>query len=182
LLEKAEFTPQGINQAARNVADQRSLAWETRADLRYYDDYTLYGSFELVRSERDLGQEGYSASLVGTENVVYPRFIGRAGAMMGIPSPVHFPMQAGVEAMLVGPRRAADASIVERGASYDLPTYLMLDATLATRELYLVPGHESRLALRAKNILGTKGPDPGFSGFEYPLRPTEVILELRHSL
>jgi len=182
LLEKAEFTPQGINQAARNVASQRSLSWESRADLHYYDDYNLYGSFELVRSERDLGQEGYAASLVGTANVAYPRWIGRAGAMLGLPSPRQFPLQAGLEAIFVGPRRAADASIVERGASYDLPRYVMLDASLATRELYLVPGHESRLALRGKNILGVVGPDPGFSGFEYPLRPTELILELRHSL
>ena len=182
LLEKAEFTPQGINQAARNVASQRSLAWESRVDLRYYDDYNLYGSFELVRSTRDLGQEGYSATLVGDENVVYPSWIGRAGAMVGVPSPVHFPLQAGLEGIVVGPRRAADASIVERGSSYNLPTYVLLDATLATRELYLVPGHESRLALRGKNILGVVGPDPGFSGFEYPVRPTELILELRHSL
>ena len=31
LMDKAEFTPQGINQAARNVADQRSLSWEKDA-------------------------------------------------------------------------------------------------------------------------------------------------------
>jgi iron complex outermembrane receptor protein len=182
LLEKAEFTPQGINQAARNVASQRSLSWESRVDLRHYDDYNLYGSFELVLAERDLGQEGYAASLIGTENIAYPRFIGRAGALVGLPSPTHFPLQAALEAIAVGPRRAADASIVERGADYDLPSYVLLDASLATRELYLVRGHESRIALRAKNILGAAGPDPGFSGFEYPLRPTELILELRHSL
>ena len=59
---------------------------------------------------------------------------------------------------------------------------VVLDATLGTRALYLVPGHESSVALRAKNILDTRGPDPGFSGFEYPLRPMEVFLELRHQL
>ncbi|HKY39315.1 MAG TPA: TonB-dependent receptor [Polyangiaceae bacterium] len=182
LLEKAEFTPQGINQAARNVASQRSLAWESRVDLRYYEDYNFYGSFELVQSQRDLGQEGYAASLVGTGNVAYPRWIARGGAMLSIPSPVQFPLQAGAEVIVVGSRRATDASIVERGASYDLPRYVLLDATLATRELYLIRGHESRLALRGKNVLGVAGPDPGFSGFEYPLRPTELILELRHSL
>jgi iron complex outermembrane receptor protein len=29
LLDKAEFTPQGINQTARNVSSQRTLSWET---------------------------------------------------------------------------------------------------------------------------------------------------------
>jgi outer membrane receptor for ferrienterochelin and colicins len=182
LLEKAEFTPQGINQSARNVSSQRSLSWESRLDLRHYNDYNLYGSFELVRSERDLGQEGYAATLVGTENVVYPRWIARAGVMIGLPSPTHFPLEVGTEAMVVGPRRAADTSIIERGEPYDLPTYLLLDASLQTRELYFIPGQESRIALRAKNILATTGPDPGFSGFEYPLQPMELFLELRHSL
>ena len=182
LLDKAEFTPQGINLAARNVASQRSLSWESRLDLRHYADYQLYGSFELVHSIRDLGQEGYAASLIGTQNVGYPPWIVRGGAMIGVPTGPDIPLEAGFEAMVVGPRRAADESIVERGAPYELPTYVVLDATLATRELYLVPGQETRVALRGKNILGSRGPDPGFAGFEYPLRPTEVILELRHSL
>jgi outer membrane receptor for ferrienterochelin and colicins len=182
LIDKAEFTAQGINQTARNVSSQRSLSWETRADLRHYDDYNIYASFELVRSVRTLGQEGYAATLVGTRNVVYPAWVGRAGAMVGIPLSRDVPLEMGAEAILVGPRRAADTSIVERGASYDLPTYVTLDATIATRELYLIRGHESRIALRGKNILATRGPDPGFSGFEYPLAPMEVFLELRHSL
>ena len=44
------------------------------------------------------------------------------------------------------------------GASFTLPSYLMLDLSLATRDLYLFPGHESRIALRGKNILAAKGP------------------------
>jgi outer membrane receptor for ferrienterochelin and colicins len=135
-----------------------------------------------VHSVRTLGQEGYAATLVGTRNVVYPVWIARAGAMIGIPLFRDVPLETGAEAILVGPRRAADTSIVERGASFDLPTYVTLDVTLATRELYLVQGHESRIALRGKNILAARGPNPGFSGFEYPLAPTEVFLELRHSL
>jgi outer membrane receptor for ferrienterochelin and colicins len=182
LLDKAEFTPQGINQAARNVASQQSLSWETRADLRHYNDYTLYASMELVKSVRDLGQEGYAATLIGSSNVVYPRWIARAGMMFGLPSVPSIPLEIGCEAMVVGPRRVADTSIVERGGAYELPSYLMLDATLATRELYLIPRHESRIALRGKNILSTFGPDPGFSGFEYPLRPFEVFLEFRNTL
>lgn len=182
LMDKAEFTPQGINQAARNVADQRSLSWETRADLKHYDEYNLYGSLEVVYSERDPGQEGYAADLVGTQNVAYPNYIGRAGAMVGLPTPASFPLLAGLETVIVGPSRAADASIIEKGESYTLPPYVLLDATLATGALFLIPRHETRIAIRGKNILGMNGPNPGFSGFEYPLRPTEVYLELRHQL
>src|SRR5690606_36392873 len=42
LLDKAEFTPQGINQTARNVAGQKSFTWESRLDVQQYDDYTIY--------------------------------------------------------------------------------------------------------------------------------------------
>jgi outer membrane receptor for ferrienterochelin and colicins len=178
LLDKAEFTPQGINQTAMNIASQRSLTWETRADLRHYQDYDLYASLDLVKAERTLGQEGYAANLVGTANVAYPSWIVRAGAMVGVPSLPDLPLDVGAESILVGPRRAADTSVVERGEPFSLPTYLLLDVTLATRQLFIMKGHESRVALRAKNLLVARGPDPGFSGFEYPIRPAEIFLEL----
>jgi outer membrane receptor for ferrienterochelin and colicins len=180
LLDKAEFTPQGINQAATNVSKQRSLSWESRVNVRYRDDLDGYASFELVRSRRDLGEEEYAARLVGGDNVVYPPWIARLGAAVRIPSAPAFPLEAAFQGMLVGPRRAADTSIVENGGSFTLPTYALLNLSLSTRELYLIRGHESRIALRARNVLGSDGPDPGFSGFELPLAPRELMLELRH--
>jgi outer membrane receptor for ferrienterochelin and colicins len=180
LDNKAEFTPQGINQTARNVASQKSFSWETRLDFRHYQDFNAYASFELVRSRRDLGQEGYAATLVGDENVVYPEHIARGGVTVAVPSPPDFPLDLGVEGMWVDRRRAADTSIVERGEDFYLPAYFMLDASLSTRELYLVPGHESFVSLRGKNLLVARGPDPGFAGFEYPLRPAQIFLEFEH--
>lgn len=181
LLDKAEFTPSGINQTARNVSSQRSLSWETRADLRHYEDYTLYASFELVRSRRELGQEGYAARLIGTQNVAYPPWIGRAGVSFAVPSLPDVPLELGMQATLVAARRAADTSILEHGGDFSLPRYFLLETSLATREIYLIPGHESRFALRTRNLLVERGPDPGFSGFEYPLAPAEIFLELQHT-
>jgi outer membrane receptor for ferrienterochelin and colicins len=180
LTNKAEFTPQGINQTARNVASQESFSWETRADLRYHRDINAYASFELVRSARDLGQEGYAATLVGDPNVVYPAHIGRGGVTVAVPSPPDMPLDLGVEGMWVGRRRAADTSIVERGEDFYHPSYFLLDASLSTRELYLLPGHESFISLRGKNLLVARGPDPGFAGFEYPLSPAQIFLEFEH--
>lgn len=181
LLDKAEFTPQNLNQTARNVASQRSLSWETRADVRHHDDYRAYLSMELVHSLRNSGQEGYAATLFGDENIVYPPWIARGGAIVDLPLFSSLPLEVSSEAMLVGPRRAADTTVLASAGEVDsFQTYLMLDAALATRELYLIRGHESRIALRAKNVLAARGPDPGFSGFEYPLAPVEVFLELTH--
>jgi outer membrane receptor for ferrienterochelin and colicins len=181
LLDKAEFTPSGINQTARNVSSQRSLSWETRADLRHHDDYTAYACFELVRSLRQLGQEGYAARLIGSENVVYPPWIARAGVSFAVPSIPDVPLELAAQAKFVARRRAADTSILERGGDFSLPSYFMLDASLATREVYLVPGHESRFAVRIRNLFAERGPDPGFSGFEYPLGAREIFLEIEHT-
>jgi outer membrane receptor for ferrienterochelin and colicins len=181
LLDKAEFTPQGINQTARNVASQRSLAWETRFDVRRFEDVNAYLSLDLLHSERELGQEGYAASLVGSRNVGYPNYIVRSGVAVGVPSLPDVPLELGAEGVFVGPRRAAETSIVERGESFDLPSYLLLNLSLRTRDLYLFPGHESRVALRAKNVLVSRGPDPGPAGFEYPLTPASLFIEVYHA-
>jgi iron complex outermembrane receptor protein len=181
LLDKAEFAPQGINQAAYNVASQRALAWENRLDLRHRDAFSGYLGLDVVYSRRELGQEGYTATLVGSKAVVYPPWIARLGVLVRIPSAASFPLDFMMQNILVGPRRASDASIVERGASFTLPAYLLMDLSLQTRALYLIRGHESRIALRARNVLGMDGPDPGFSGFEMPLAPRTVMLDLRHT-
>jgi iron complex outermembrane receptor protein len=180
LLDKAEFTLQGINQTARNVASQRALTWETRADVRRGEQLTAYASFDLVQSWRDLGQDGYAATLIGTKNVVYPPWIVRGGVNAALQSAVELPMSVGLEGMVVAPRRAADTSIVEHGGEFFLPAYCMLDAFVTTGDLYLIRGQETRIALRVRNLLDVRGPDPGPSGFEYPLTAREVILELRH--
>lgn len=180
LLDKAEFTAEGINLAARNVAQQRSLSWESSANFDYHDDLRLYGSFERVWSVRELGTEGYVADLVGTENVVYPDWVARAGAAARVPSHPQVPLEVGSQAIVVGERRAADTSIVENAGAFRLQEYVMLDAFVATRELYLLRGQETRFALRGRNLLLARGPDPGPSGYELPLRPREVFFEVEH--
>jgi iron complex outermembrane receptor protein len=180
LLDKAEFTLQGINQTARNVASQRALSWETRADVRLAELLTAYASFDLVDSWRDIGQEGYAANLIGTKNVVYPPWIVRGGVNAALRTPAELPMSVGLEGMVVAPRRASDTSIVEHGGDFTLPAYCLLDAFVTTGDLYLIKGQETRIALRVRNLLDARGPDPGPTGFEYPLTPREVILELRH--
>ncbi len=164
LSNKAEFTPQGINQTARNVATQRSLAWESRADLRHREDLRSYLSFELGAARRDLGSEGYVADLVGSDNGVYPPWSGRGGGLGAGPARPTVPLELGAEAMVVGPRRAADASIVARGEDLRFDPYLMLDLSLATREVYLAPPHETPVARPPRNRHLERRPPPGPAG------------------
>lgn len=180
LLDKAEFIPQGINQAAQNTARQNSFTWESRIDLTDGDVIGGYGSFELVRSYRKTEQEGYQADIVGFDMVAYPEWTVRTGAYVGLPSPERVPLELSTQAIIVGPRRATDTSILENGGSFELDPYVLWNASLRTRAMTLFPHQETFAALRAKNLLGAGGPDPGFSGFEYPLAARELFLELRH--
>jgi iron complex outermembrane receptor protein len=181
IREKAEFVPQGLNQIAQNIAKQQTYSWETRLDANYRQRLAGYAAFEWIHSHRDLGQGGYAAQVLGTENVAYPNWIARAGATLRARFHPDIPLELSTQAILVGPTPAADASIVERGERFELPSYLWLNASLAAPNLFLIAGHETTLAVRAKNLLGERGPVPGFSGFEYPLAPREVFLELQHS-
>ena len=165
---------------AENIASQRSLSWETRIDSNYEDKLRGYASFELVVSRRNTGREGYADELIGNENVVYPPWILRAGLSTDLRPSWKLPLQASIEGIYVAPRAAADASILENGGRFELPSYFWLNASLATPKLLLIPGHETTIALRGKNLLGVSGPDPGFSGFELPLVAREIMLELRH--
>ncbi len=180
LLDKAEFIPQGINQAAQNTARQNAFTWESRIDLRDGDAVGGYGSFELVRSYRQTEQEGYQADVVGFDMIAYPEWMARTGAYVGLPSPESVPLELATQAIFVGPRRATDTSILENGGSFDLDPYVLWNASLRTRAMTIFPHQETFAALRAKNLLGAGGPDPGFSGFEYPLAAREIFLELRH--
>jgi outer membrane receptor protein involved in Fe transport len=181
IRDKAEFVPQGLNQVAQNIARQRSLSWESRLDASYGRTLSGYAAFEWIHSHRDLGQEGYAAQTIGGHNVAYPKWIARGGVTLGVPVHPAFPLALATQAILVGPTAAADASIVESGRRFELPGYVWLNASLIAPDLFLIPGHETTLGLRAKNILGARGPVPGFSGFEYPLAPREVFLEIEHS-
>jgi len=180
LKNKAEFVPEGINLAAQNTASQNSLSWESTVDLRNGHAYGGYGSFEFIRGFRDLGREGYEADLVGTETVGTPRWIARAGAYVGVPSHARVPLELASQVIVAGSRRASDTSLIENGGELSFSPYALWNASLRTRDMMLFDRQKSAVALRVKNILGADGPDPGFSGFEYPLAPRELYLELSH--
>lgn len=182
LSDKAEFTPQTVNQIAQNLAEQRILSWETRIDSTDSDLYTSYGSFELHRGSRTLGDDVYGADVLGDRLPSYPTWIARLGLAVELPFSHLVPVEVSTESVLVGPRNSSDSSTLAAGAPFTLDPYLKLDASVRFHDLYLIPGHETGIALRAKNITGEMGPDPGETGYEYPLRAREFFLELHHRL
>jgi len=128
---------------------------------------------------RNPGQEGYVANLIGDQNVSYPRYILRAGGLAQLP---RLPLRGSAEALYVGPRRASDANILEKGDSYTLDPYLSLNARLSTYGLRFFRFQETTFAFSVQNILRQRGPDPGFAGIDYPLAPRTLFFEVRQRL
>jgi outer membrane receptor protein involved in Fe transport len=176
LFDKAEFTQQGIGQVARNVSSVRSLSWETEARLEL-GRFSAYGNCTISNTRRSLGGEGYAQALVGRENVVFPDVIANVG-VLGLPL-TRLPLQVGLEGSFASSRRASDTNILQNGASYELPAYFLLDATLATVHWQLLWGRETTLMLVARNLFDARPADPGFAGVDYPLQPRRLMLQLR---
>ncbi len=180
LLNQAEFSQQGLNKIARNTSRMSSVSWESELAVQYRDKIRSHLGFELQGAVRDLGDAGsYQTRVLGDQPGIYPHYIVRYGARAPLPL---LPVRANAEVMYVAERRSSDTNTMENGAVYTLPSYMLLRAGLSTTGLELFDGHESAIVLSGTNLLGAGGPDPGFAGVDYPLRPRTVFLQLRQEL
>jgi iron complex outermembrane receptor protein len=176
LDDMAEFSQEGIGQVARNVSSVRSLSWESEARLDLPGQLSVYGNCTLTSARRVLGQEGYAGWLIGKDNVVFPGALANLGVLGTVP---RLPVRVGLEASFASARRASETNILQAGAPYRLPAYLMLDATVASAGWQPLRGRETSIQLVVRNLLDRNVADPGFAGIDYPLLRRRLMLQLR---
>jgi outer membrane receptor for ferrienterochelin and colicins len=89
-----------------------------------------------------------------------------------------------VLASYIGARGASETNIVLNRGPYTLAPYVLLDAKISTEPLHVFRGAGQQIvfALSGKNLLGARGPSPGFTGVDYPLAPRAVLLEAHLAL
>lgn len=176
LLNKAEFTTQGLNQVARNLAQVWSASWESGVEYHDEDKLRAYLNLALQVTRRFSGQVGYQARLIGTQNEIYPPILVHAGVLGRLP---FAPLRAAVEASFFGERRATDTNILQAGEVYTLPPYFLLGASVSTVGLRLFSNRETVIGLTGRNLTGTAVADPGFAGVDYPRVPRSLFVDLR---
>jgi iron complex outermembrane receptor protein len=181
VLDKAEFTPQGVNQVAHNSGTVYSLSWETEVTASYKDRIKGYVNLEVNHTERQVGYEGYRASLIGTDNILYPSVQLHLGAAGRLPIP-KFPLMATVEGSYVSSRRASEENMLAAGSAYSLPDYFMLGASLSTIGIKILNARETVFSVIGRNLIGTSVADPGFAGVDYPLMPRLIMFQVRQQL
>ncbi len=180
LEDQAEFTRQGINTVARNVAEAGILSWESELSVRYKQHARGYANLAyLPITNRDLGEEGYRAQLVGAGLPAYPRTVVNTGLLARVPG---LPLRAGLEGSFIGRRRASDTNVLERTAVYSLDSYFLLGGTVSTQGLHPIRDRETVVRVVARNLLDHRGEEPGFTGIDYPLQGRWVLLELLQQL
>jgi outer membrane receptor for ferrienterochelin and colicins len=175
--DKTEFVQLGINKVARNVARSATLSWESLVELQHRQWLRAYLSGELQRTVQRTGQDGYVGEVVGREGNIYPGVMVHAGVAG---QPLRSPVRAALSASWIGRRRASGNNIVLAGGPYTLPPYVLLDANITTVGFHLLRerSQEVSLSLSGKNLLGARGPAPGFSGVDYPLAPRAFFLQV----
>jgi outer membrane receptor for ferrienterochelin and colicins len=181
LSDKTEFVQQGINKVARNVARAATLSWELMAEFKYQSVVKAHLSYEAQRTIRRTGQDGYSAEVVGSAGGIYPTMMFHGGLAA---QPTGLPLRGTIQASFIGERRPSDTNILLNGGAYIMPSYLLLEAGLATTrfDLFGLERHEISFHVTGKNLLGAKGPAPGFSGVDYPLAPRTFLLQVNLAL
>lgn len=177
LFEKAEFTQQGVNRVARNVAEFHGLSWETQVQADY-DPVRAYLAAEVLLAARDVEEQGYQAELVGSRMEIYPP----ATAHVGVAGRIPCAADLSIEASAIASRRASDGNILEAGEAYRLSPLFLLGASASSMPFEMLPGKQSVLRLIGRNLTGARGPDPGFSGVDYPLTGRLVWLQLEQEL
>jgi outer membrane receptor for ferrienterochelin and colicins len=179
--DKTEFIQQGINKVARNVLQTSSLSWESKAELKVSDWLNAHVSYELARVDLRSGQEGYVGQVIGSESGIYPEMMLHAGVAVQHGS---VPARAAVRASYIGERRSSGNNSFLNGGPYRLPPYVILDANITTQgfRIFRHPDQEVSFSISGKNLLGAKGPAPGFSGVDFPLSPRAFFFQLNLSM
>ncbi|MFH1811161.1 MAG: TonB-dependent receptor [Pseudomonadota bacterium] len=177
LWDTSEFTPQGVNQVARNVAEIHAMNVEAELLVRHHSGVHGYVNLGINSTQRLSGEEGYRAERVGTDNVLYPPAIANGGLRYTLP---WLPLRAGVEVSAASRRRASATNILAAGRDYYLPATVQLGASVGTAGWHLfAPTKETAITFIARNLLDDRGPDPGFGGVDYPLVGRSFVLQLR---
>jgi hypothetical protein len=164
----------GPNKLARNLAEMEVLSFETSAEARV--GWLLgYASFELQRSVRNFGEDGYAPRLVERGATNYPAHIGRLGLEVA-PLP-HLRLAA--QGAYVGPRPASDGNALVQGFAYQLPAYSTMEASLSLVDLNVFPSAPLEISFYCRNASDVRAADPGFANVDYPIARRSFVLEMR---
>jgi outer membrane receptor for ferrienterochelin and colicins len=180
LQNKTEFIQQGINLVARNVLRTTTISWESRVEAKFGDLLQAHVSAELDRTVTSSEEKTYLNVITGDQGEVYPQLIVHSG----VATLIRNLLRVAVTLSYFGERRSSGTNTLLNRGPYELPHYLLMNATLTTRGFKLLRAHEQEISfsVSGKNLLNVTGPTPGFSGVDYPLSPRAFFFQTNLAL
>jgi hypothetical protein len=118
---------------------------------------------------------GYVATLSNYSNASYPVLVANGGVNSEIP---FLPVRVGGEVSYVSTRRSSTSNALNAGGRYDLPSYVLLGASIRTRGLHVFGRKETTFMLTARNLACRHYADPGFAGIDYPQLGRSLFLKM----
>jgi outer membrane receptor for ferrienterochelin and colicins len=181
LRERTEFIQQEISKTARNVSQATTLSWENLIEVKPGDWVRGQLSFELQRTTQHTGSGDYVGDVIGSAASIYPNMMVHANLVV---QPPRWPVRLAALASYIGRRRASGNNVLLNAGPYTLPPYVLLEANLSTAGFKLLrdSNQEVSFSLSGKNLLGATGPNPGFSGIDYPLAPRALFFQVNLGL
>ena len=177
LKDKATFVQRGINRVAANISEMNTLSWETEAAFMYNEWIRANVGFEYVwvKQKSQNVNSVYLDYLMGENNEIYPAYIGRLAISGQIP---HIPLQLGTTLMLVGERPSSAMNALENQERYELPTYVMWNASISTIGIEFIEEKETVFSVSGYNLLNQDVADPGYAGIDYPIKPISILVQM----
>ena len=176
----AVFSRSGFNSVARNVAELGTISWESYVELSLEDIVGGFVKYEMLLSERNLGDEGFQAALLGDEAGVFPDVQLRTGLWAEFSEAY---LRGTLEVRYIGERRASDLNGLANNGVYTLEPYAVVDATLGSVGLELLGAdRETVIEVIGRNLLDSNAAFPGEAGVDYPILPRTLLFQVRQSL
>jgi len=161
-----------------NVAKITSAGAEIEA-IHNYKNLMSYINFSYQRSI--LSKENLTGDQIKIKTELYPDVILKGGTNLAIPPAK---INVNIEGQYVTNHIASQQNNYKydavnfRTLRYELPAYFIMNMAVSTREVKIFKNRETRLMLKANNLLNTEGAWPGFRDFDIPFGGRNIVISL----
>jgi iron complex outermembrane receptor protein len=182
--DKVEFVPdklQMTNVIAKNVTSSRSVGFDTDLHLRRGGLAAYLNLSYQMSKVRKVDNITYEEILQDSE--LYPTLMTKFGASYRLPS-IHLSFAA--EGRFISSRISSNQNSKAHDpigfTPYELDPYFLLDLSVSSVDLSLLPGKETFLQAKVHNLTNQDYAFPGFKDYDVPALGTTLMFTVSQQL
>lgn len=147
--------------------------------LQNIRNWMNYANISYQRSI--LSKEDLTKNEINQKTDLFPDIMVKMGSNLAIPK---YFLNLNIEGAYISSRIASQQNsyiydpVNFRTNRYELPAYFILDMTISSLNLKFIKNSETRLTLKANNLLNSKAAWPGYKDFDVPFMGTNFMFSL----